>query len=334
MLYRTAEQTLSFWIRFEKRLSNEFKVRLHQLDSVLTPSESTFEQADVALARAVEDRKKATELLTQLEFLKLVSSQVHAQVRKAEVDSGVTAISHKIESLNSVIDVYRNSFSGRRSRIRAAQDIDYVTQRYNQLSTAGSSELANAERLRLKELKLPVMVVGEEEGLYFEKEANNLETIRDELLANLESKQATVMLSISFEEQAYQNVFESFSIRCSKDLEEEATADSLEQEQAYSAPLAAEQVDAPTQVEVEILPESHEKTKSLDVSDTAVADNLIVPHTNIQVPASLSSQEATLEVPTSAGLAAPASDFFGPVAPIDVLAARRTQSPIPLKDQA
>lgn len=314
MSYRTAEQTLSFWIRFEKRLSNEFKVRLHQLDSVLTPSESTFEQADVALARAVEDRKKATELLTQLEFLKLVSSQVHAQVRKAEVDSGVTAISHKIESLNSVIEVYRNSFSGRRSRIRAAQDIDYVTQRYNQLSTAGSSELANAERLRLKELKLPVMVVGEEEGLYFEKEANNLETIRDELMATLESKQATVMLNISFEDEAYQNVFESFSIHCSKDLEEEATAGSIEQEQAYPAPLAAtpEQVEAPTQVEVEILPESHEKTKSLAVLDTAVADNLIV------------TAGRYLEVTTSAGLAAPASEFVGPVAPIDVLEDRRS----------
>lgn len=181
MIYTTKEYSLHFWADVKDRLNAEFYRRADQLHALLEPRETSFEDAGVTLERVAEDREKLFELMDELESLKLVELEVAQVTAETTETSGLAQIARQASILNDLIAVYPSFDDVLPDGIRAETDIQAAADKFAALANAGSGELANAERQRLKALLFPVMVVGQEENEILHKRLQELVTTRDEL---------------------------------------------------------------------------------------------------------------------------------------------------------
>lgn len=323
-MYVTSKQSLSFWARFEERLLMEFEHQRVRCAELLAPRTTTFGQAAVAFERAEADRQEAFSVLRRMELLKLLATTVHASVRQAEVESGITHLRYKINALTDVINLYRDHFCGKPSLARAQADLELVHQRFQQLSAAGNSELALTERQRISERNFPVYVVSDEDGKFFETSAQNLHSLRDENLGTLEFKQSSTELALKFDTEGFTDLLDYLGVVYSLDTaagpqpqfdaEKEATLYSeVTTEQSLLEPNAS--ADGTPQESI-VMPVvvSVAETAPLEVTHAAPSEENAVQTTadTASDPATAPVKQGKTSVPTSAtGMA----EFVGPPAP-------------------
>lgn len=190
---------LSFWSDMLLRIDGTYADQRGRLATLLSPREATFESANLTLTRAAQDREQALKQLATLESLQTWRLELFKVITRQEVAADLPSIREQQRVLRELIALYRAHMWRLPGRARFEEDLRNAEKEFNALKSAGQGEQINSERNRLKELTVPVLVVGHEEGAHFEQGIFNLETLLAELEAHERKLTVTIVFPISFE---------------------------------------------------------------------------------------------------------------------------------------
>lgn len=188
---------LEFWLRMQARLDTEFSAQKSRLTEMLKPVPVTVDTGEHAIKQAVQTRQEVFANMQELENIQMLLMVLAGQVRLVSFRAELPDVEAHIKCLRSVAATYTDFLTGLPRRLITEQELNAAVAQYGSLRSAGSNEVAHAERQRLRAFTRDLPVVGIEDTAGYGRSVRSMYSNIDQLEANLQTLKATIQMQLT-----------------------------------------------------------------------------------------------------------------------------------------